>query len=390
MIALVAVALAEEPLGAEDYRGHVDQARFFLRKEWYDDAREQLELAVASEDGRLDPEAWFLLAKVCYELGDLPRARYAADRALVNSRDADQTRQTHELLRFFDERFGLLTVDAPHDGIASRVELELRSVILDPDLKRWIARVQAALEDPVVLPHTVGLPAGSYVVNGVEVELAAGQELAITPPIRAGAPKALQVVEVELGLGATAPLGRPVANLLPAPTVELGVGLPLGPIVVGATAAVALQPFTTRVGALEALPQGGAVGARLGVELPGTQPLVVRPSVAWRFVSLPGVEAACERGPTWTCGDGDRQLYVYLPATAHAAALELAVLYQDRARRSGLGAGAKASGELWLGRLPASGQAAGPEGTISYGVPEASRGWTAAGVRILAIVSYAL
>ena len=394
MIALFPIAVAapapEEEV--EDYRSHVDQARFFLRKEWYDDARDQLELAVASEDGRLDPEAWFMLAKVSYELGDLSRARYAADRALVNSRDAEQIRQTDELLQFFEERFGLVTVEAPHDGMASRVDIELRSTIFDPDLKLWLNRVQATLDRPVVLPYTVGLPAGRYLVNGVEVEVAAGSETTVSPPIRSRSPRTLQVVEVELGLGATALIGRPVANLLPAPTAELSIGLPIGPLVVGAMADLSPQPYTTRVGALQAGPQGFAGGAQVGFELPGTQPLVVRPSLAWRYVSLPGFEAACARGATWTCAvDAPvRQLYLYVPTTAHAAAVELAVMYQDRARRSGLGAGAKASGELWFGRLPAAGEASGELGPVSYEVPDAAGSFTAGGVRILATLSYAL
>lgn len=387
VIALVLAAFATDP--AEDYRGYVDQARFFLKKAWYADARAQLELAVASEDGRLDPEAWFLLAKVCYELGDLARAHHAADRALVNSRDPDQARQTHELLQFFAERFAFVTVEAPHDGIASFLDVELRSTILDPDLKAWLAKVDAALADPVVLPYTVGLPAGRYAINGVEVEVASGEHLAIEPPIRARAGRTLQVVEVELGLGATTAIGREVAHLLPAPTTELSVGLPIGPVVLGAVADWQPQPYTTRVGALLVAPPGWGAGARLGVEVPGTQPLVVRPSLAARWRRLPAFELACA-GEPWICApDAEvRQLYVYAPSGVLAAAVELAVVYQDRRRRSGLGAGAKVSSELWVGRLAPDGEAVG-EGAVAFVVPADARGWRGGAVRVLATVSYA-
>ncbi|MEQ1567986.1 MAG: tetratricopeptide repeat protein, partial [Myxococcota bacterium] len=125
-------AVEPAPVSSADFRSYLDQARFFLRKEWYDDAREQLELAVSTEDGKLDAEAWFLLAKVRYELGDLQGARFAADRALVHSQDDEQARQTHELLTWLDQKFGYVTLDAPYDGVRAIVEVELQSTIFDP------------------------------------------------------------------------------------------------------------------------------------------------------------------------------------------------------------------------------------------------------------------
>ena len=62
---IFAVAPVQALASDEDFRSYLDQARFFLRKEWYADAREQLEKAVSTQDGKLDPEAWFLLATRC-------------------------------------------------------------------------------------------------------------------------------------------------------------------------------------------------------------------------------------------------------------------------------------------------------------------------------------
>jgi len=70
MIALLLTvcALAQEPAAQSDFQAMVDQARFFLKKDWYQDAAGELEAAVATEDGRLDHDAWFLLASVRFEL----------------------------------------------------------------------------------------------------------------------------------------------------------------------------------------------------------------------------------------------------------------------------------------------------------------------------------
>ena len=47
---LAAACLAQSP-DDTDFRGYLDQAEFFLRKDWYADAEEQLVLATEHPDG---------------------------------------------------------------------------------------------------------------------------------------------------------------------------------------------------------------------------------------------------------------------------------------------------------------------------------------------------
>lgn len=389
MVLLADVAFAAEPGSDEDFRSYIDQARFFLRKQWYEDARHQLELAVGTEDGRLDAEAWFLLAKVRYELGDLVGARFAADRALVHSRDDDQASQTHELLTYFEQKFGFVKVNGPYEGMTSQLTVTLESTIFDPDLKVWLNHVSEAIAEPVVLPYELGLPAGRYTINGTVVDVTAGSHLSIAPNQLSGAPRALQVVEVELGFGAAGTYAKGLERLSPAPTTELSVGLPLGWLAIGATAAWTPQPYATRDGRATSL-SGWSAGLRAGFELPGTRPFVLRTSASWRVAELPGWELPCANvDGDWSCArDSDvRELYVYTAAMGQLIGVELSASYRDRSRGSGLGGGLKASGDLLVGSLPNGGSAVGPSGPLRFEVAE-PRGFTGGSWRILAFASY--
>jgi hypothetical protein len=375
--ALAGAETGEEPEPTADFRSYLDQARFFLKKEWYRDAREQLELAVATEDGRLDPETWFLLAKVRFELGDLVGARYAADRALVNSRNEEQVRQTQELLHFFEQKFGYVTVVAPYDGMSTTLSVTLESTIFDPELKIWLNNLIASLDEPVVLPFELGLPSGSYTINGESVQVAPGEHASIAPKLRSRAPGALQVLQLELGLGGTGFLGKAGSNLVMAPTTELSLGMPLGLLVVGAGFGWMPQLYTTQVGGINPAMGGWNGAVRLGLEVPGTQPFVLRPSLEYRIGVLPGLELPCADGDSttgvssgWTCSPGSpvQELFVYTSGLTHTAGLELAGLYQDRSKGGGLGFGLKLGGGAVLANLPAQGTAVGPEGPLSFQV----------------------
>ena len=390
LLLLAPASSAAEPGSDEDFRGYVDQARFFLRKQWYDDALHQLELAVGTEDGRLDAEAWFLLAKVRYELGDLVGARFAADRALVHSRDDNQASQTHELLTFFEQKFGFVKVNGPYEGMTSQLTVTLESTLFDPDLKVWLNHVSEALTEPVVLPYELGLPAGRYTINGTAVDVTAGSHLSIAPNQLTGAPRALQVVEVELGFGATLTRTGGLGHRSAAPTTELSVGLPLGWLAIGAMAAWAPQPFTTSDGVSATSPWSWNAGLRAGIELPGTRPFVLRTSATWRIAELPGLEVPCANTDgDWICArDAEvRDLYVYTAAMGQLLGVELSGSYRDRSRGSGLGGGLKVSGDLLLGTLPSGGEAEGPSGPLQFEVAE-PRGFTGGSWRILGFASY--
>jgi hypothetical protein len=366
----------EEPVPTADFRSYLDQARFFLKKEWYRDAREQLELAVATEDGRLDPEAWFLLAKVRFELGDLVGARHAADEALTRSRNDEQARQTRELLEFFEQKFGYVTIVAPYDGMSTTLSVTLESTIFDPELKIWLNNLIAALDEPVVLPFELGLPSGSYTINGETVQVSPGAHASIAPKLRSKAPNALQVLQLELGLGGTGFVGAAGSNLVMAPTTELSLGMPLGIVVIGAGFGWMPQLYTTQVGGLNPALGGWNGAFRLGLEVPGTQPFVLRPSLEYRIGVLPGLELPCadsgaDTGETqWTCSPGSpvQELFVYTSGLTHTAGLELAALYQDRSKRGGLGFGLKVGGGTVFANLPAEGQAEGPDGPLAFEV----------------------
>lgn len=380
---------------AADFRGFVDQARFFLRREWYADAAGQLERAVATPDGRLDPEAWFLLAKVRYELADLDGARQAADRALVHSRTPEQTEQAHELLRWLTDQFGYVELVPPRPGMTALVDVQLQSVLFDPQLKLYFNKLLDRLERPLTLPGTLGLPTGTYTIQGQAVEVQAGERITLHPRVGGG----LQDLELEVGLGITAWWGPATEHLLPAPTVAVALSLPLtpapqgapiGPLVAGVLAEWSPQPARSVDGSLFSSLSAWSAGARLGVELGATKPLVIRPSLGWRYVQLPGVELACDAADSgFTCQAGDapvRRLYVYGTGTAHAPFAELAFLYLDRSRPSGLGGGVKLSGERAFGAV-ATGEAQARDGTRYAWTAEG--GWQAWGLRVLADLSYA-
>jgi len=390
MIALMiaAVAAAKPPV---DFRSYLDQARFFVTREWYSDAKEQLELAVATEDGRIDPEAWFLLAKVRYELADLSGARLAADRALVNSRDLAQLGQTQDMLDFFKKRFGFVRLDATQQGITTSLSLTLDSTIFDPDLKRYINNLTEQLQEPFVLPYNLGLPAGEYTINGSAVTIAPGGQSRLAIQTLGTVAPSLQTLELEWGLGGTAWLGRGAVGLTPAPTTELSVGLPVGPVVVGAMVSWSPQPYRPRSGPLGLGIATWAAGVRLGVVAQRDKPIVVRPSAVLRAGPLAGVELACaDRGATYLCSPDQpiRQLYVHAAPVVTSVGAELALLYRETSGSGGLAGGIKVGTEAGFGRFPSPLSAALDDRELVLDVREDARSWVGVSARVLGTLSY--
>jgi len=389
---LLTLAFAQETTESVDFRGYVDQARFFIKRGWYDDAEEQLELATATEDGTLDPEAWFLLAKVRYERADVSGARYAADRALVNSRDDDTTRQTRELLAFFEEKFGTVMLEGPQEATATLLDVELTSTLFDPDLRVFFNTLKDRVrEEPTVLPHGLGLPAGSYTINGAEVEVTAGERAPLVVPLQGTRSTVLQTLQVELAAGPSLWFGPDAGHLLPSPSAQLSISAPSGPWVFGATLDWVPTLTQANSGAFAFGAAGLGVGGRVGFELPGTQPIVVRPSVGYRVFSLPSLEAACAvDGTQATCGNAEPQLYVYGKGLAHGPLAEFTVYYQDRRKRSSWGAGIKTIGEVAFATLPATSRAESLGGS-GYDVTQAegTRSRVLPGIRLLGELSFA-
>lgn len=372
---------------SDDFRSYLDQARFFIKREWYEDAVEQLEMAVQTDDGRRDAEAWFLLAKVRYELCDLVGARQAAEQARLNSDDPQQFSQTHDLLAFYRESFGLVELTGSRPGLETELSLVLESTLFDPDLKNYFNKLSERLSGvSVALPHTLGLPAGSYTINGVFVNVEAGEVLSLEPTLYGSGSNKLQSTELELGLGGSRWLGETSQSL--APTTEVSLGIPAGPMTLGILATWAPQPFQDRSGVNVFAPLGLTGGIRVGFEVQGLQPFVLRPSLVGRFGAVPGLELTCQGGEVWSCArDAEpNPRYVYATAMVVTGGLELAMLYQDRSRNSGLGGGLKLAADLAAGQLPGAGQAMLPDRNVQFIVGE--QGWAGTSVRALGVLSY--
>lgn len=383
MLLLVPCAWAESP---DDFRAAIEQARFFVKKGWWVDARAQLERAVASENGRLDPEAWMLLATVAFQLCDVAAARHAADRAHSQSRDLVQAGQAAGLRDWIDQQFGTLTVNAPYDGVVAPLDIVLTSTLFDPELKLYLNRLAARTSSRMALPVTVALPAGSYVVNGVGVEVAAGGSASISPRGRASA---LQAVQLEVGFGPTFWLAGDVRGLLPAPTTSLGISLPAGPLQLGLTAAWTPQPFRTATDDVRLSSAGYEIGGRIGRELTRGDPLHVRASLGYAYGVIPGVAVPCAAPPETACGAGvSADLWVHLPARAHQPRAELAVLYLDHGPRASFGGGLVTAFSAAFGTLEADGTATGADGsTWAYTLADGDAGFTGWSVRGLATVT---
>lgn len=397
LLLVAALGLALPARAASDYAGHLDNARLYIRQGYLEDALEELEQAVAHEEGRLDPEAWLVLAQVRFELGDLEGARQAASRAHSYSRTPEETREAHEFSAFLQEQFGILVVRAPWEGVASRLDLELESVLFDPALKRYLARLEEGeLRKKVVLPLRLGVPAATYRLNGLQVTVPPGGEAEVelgSDSIDARGPASTQLAQAEIAAGMGSWLGGRVSNLLPAPTVQLALSQPVGPLVAGIAVDWTPQPYLLAEGTAETSPLGWALGARVGYELRDTQPLVIRASLGYRYATVPGVELACTAGGDgYACSrDGPADLYLYAIGRAHSPLVELSVDYLDRSRTRTVGAGVKTIVEQALGTVPATGEArvVAAEDSVTYQVGSGSRAWTATGVRVMLDISLA-
>lgn len=388
---LIAAAFADEP----DFRSYVDQAEFFLRREWYGDAAEQLELAVAHPDGRHDPEAWFLLATTRLRLADVRGAHAAAEQAQTNARTAEQARQADELSTYLSSHFGELLLTGP-EGSARRFDLQLSSMLFDAQAQEIGASVRDQARKRDLLPRRFGLPAGSWTVNGEPVEIVAGQTTTLRAP--EGGPSALLTAfdsaEIELGIGLAGWLGSDTPRHHPAPSVSAALSWPVGPIEIGFIGDWRPQSWTaidqdTRV----SFAAGGA-GLRLGLALPGLDPWRIRPALTWRAVVVPGIELGCNReGSALSCTrDPVSDLVLYDTGYGHAPGAELSVARLDRRRRFDIGFGLKGRIERAMGRLPATGQtrALSSGAVLEYTTDAAAQAWSATGWSVTAAVFVAL
>jgi hypothetical protein len=391
MIWLAAPAFAADE--ADQLRGHLDQARFFVKKQWYEDARKELEAAVALPDGRIDPEAWYLLATVRYELCDVEGARAAAARAHSYSRDDEQLQLAATLNAFLAEQFGIVEVRAPYAGLTGSLSIEAEGPLLDPNLKLYVERLRKLHGGKILFPVRVALPVGPWKVNGRSVTVEPNGNLVLemdAAEIAGGRAATAQLAKAELGLGMGFWLGEDVENVAPGLQAELSLSQPVGPLVIGALWGWSPASWDTIDGSHASSLAAWSGGVRVGFEL-GADHLLVRPSLGWRYAYVPGIERACtDDAGGWSCSaDGPKELVVYGVGRAQVPFVELSVDWLDNTRKSGLGLGVKMAGERAFGTLPATATADLDGGSVGYSVAEDSRSWSATGVRALLNLSLA-
>jgi hypothetical protein len=370
LILALAAALAAD----EDYRSHVDQARFFLRKGWTNDALVELQAATSHPDGRLDPEAWLLLSTTRLAAADVPGATAAAEQALTMARDVDEARQAEELAAWLRSGFGVLVVEGP-EGVSARFDLALQSMVFDATAQEIAGNVAASARRKGLVPRRFGLPVGTWQVGDTTAEITPGG----TTTLRladVGAPAAAVVdrAEIELGAGLGAVVARG-GTWLPAPTLSTSIGYDLGGVEVGALASLRPATYVRRDLSRETDPLGGSIGVRAGFSVPGIDPWVARVSATAAIAWVPGLELACLSGETFTCErGGPADLVLYARGRGFAPGAALTVGRVARARTFSVGFGVTGSVERVFGAIGSGGTAWLSDGdAVRYTVGASSR-----------------
>lgn len=173
----ITTSLASDPT-LSDYRSHVDQARFFIKKGWLTDAHMELMSAASDPNGRLDAEVWFLLALLELQRCDMAAARHAASTAQTHAVDEEQLRQIMAVQQEMKTGYGWLTLPKSYPKRA--LLLQSNSTIFDTAAKKFFDRVQKRLEDSKPLPKTVALPIGTYTVDGLSITITENNTTAAT------------------------------------------------------------------------------------------------------------------------------------------------------------------------------------------------------------------
>ncbi|MFT7519764.1 MAG: hypothetical protein ACI9MC_001908 [Kiritimatiellia bacterium] len=350
----------------KDFRGFIDQAKFQIRNEYWDSAAEVLERATQHPDGRIDPEAWFLLAQVRYQLGDLPGSQKAADKALTYSRDLGQTEATANFLNFVNTQFGLVRIEPSQPGMQAQLHPEFDGTFFDPELKRWVDDQNKRLKKHrVLLPTTIGLPVGKWNINGHDVQVKSDERVTmqlLPSETQLGGSAAARLAWLEVSAGVSTWIGGG-SHYLPSADTQIGLSLPVSKrVVVGVLGH--WTPTTMRLDNAQYTvnPRSVTVGTRVGLTLASDSPLVLRPSVGYRFGTVPGLRLSCKLSDeSLICGDGPEDVALYTEGTAHVPFVELSLDYQDQRRTSWVGGGVKLIAERAFATAPKEGISRGLE-----------------------------
>jgi hypothetical protein len=305
---LVFAAPAGPTSASRDAATHVAQARLSIKKGWWEDAARELDLALAAPDGPRSFEAHWLRAKVAWELVDYDTVLRMATAAQPLAPDEDKRGEAAQLATLCQSSMGVVVLSGPRGQ--SAVKLGLPAVIFDPELKRYAERAAERLGKGADFPLRLGLPAGSYTVNGVAVEVAAGAqstvEVAGKPIVKAETPNPTRF-EVAGGVEL---LGESDATftLAPATLTEIGLTHPVGPLIVGLSGELRWASYLSDGGTLYRAPLAGGGGLRVGVDLLPDGPLTVRVAGALRVGPQDGLRLDCD--PTTACSGETRGLAV--------------------------------------------------------------------------------
>ncbi len=381
---------------------HLSQAEHFARKGWYADADAELRAGLASPGGSDSFELHWLAAQVAWELLDVPRALEMAQGAARTAPDDDRRARADALVQSYQQGFGIVVIDAPQPGMVSRLQVEPVSPIFDADLKRYVNQLSLALRDRTPLPVEVGLPVGSYQVNGHDLVVQPGERVQLDLPMKALGARglaALQVTRLELGLGVGLLLGDRVVNQRPGPTAQAALTQPIGPVLVGVMLDGNLAGYSATAGQAEGAVPTWNVGLRIGREVTLGGPLAFRPSLQYRYGYVPGLPYACQpAGPDqWSCRAesdsaalNDAPLAVYATGRAHRPGVELALDYRQAGRTTALGTGVRLVVDQAIGSVPARSDAVdddAPDNLLTWTTTD--RSWTATGLQMLGALSIA-
>jgi len=392
LYALVAVAQAQ------DVDHHVNQARLFVKKQWYEDAEAELEKAVRLDEGKADYDAWWLLAQVRYELLDAEGAAEAARRATELTRDPDQALEAQQLADWIDGTFGVVVIEAPYEAMTSRIQLERDSLLMDPDLKRFVDQMALGWTKPQPLPVRAALPAGDYLIQGYSVTVEPGlKETTLDLPMSALGSTgfaALQVTRAEVGLGAGLYIGERTEGLGPSMEMQIGVTQPLKGMLAGLVLDYSLRSYSVEGFGPVRHPATWTLGARVGKELMVSGPLAVRPMVGYRYGYLPGVPFECVEGAQVSCTPPgtlqvEPDVLVYAVGRAHIPFVEVSVDWRRAGRTTATGLGVRLVVDQAFGAVesPAEAQIQESGDTIEYTTDDP--GWTTTGFRMMANFSHA-
>jgi len=358
---------------------HLAQAELFLKRGWRDDAWAEVQAALAAPGGDASFDLHELASSLAWSRRDAEASAWHAHRAAELATDPAAADGARAWAQRLDREFGVLEISAPHEGMATRLQLGGGPMLVDPDDKAYVADLSVNLRGRHALPTRVSIPAGDWTVNGRPVHVDAGGTAALTLPMGAVGRKGmatLQVLRLEAAGGLVVPIAGVKSAMRPSPTVQLGLTLPVGTVLVGALVDWTLQGI--RNAANQTSSDGSATGAglRVGGEIFTASPLAIRPSALLRVQRQPGIATACDGGTCEAAWGNDPHTDVST-AWGLAPGVELAVDYREAGRTTAFGSGVRFGFDAPLGALtaPTSGK-------------DAAGGWAVVTARILGDLSF--